>query len=124
MTKLATFAALKGYQLWDVNIGNNYYNGRYADYRFRAYPVIAGLAQEAKQTVLKYRDAVLADLKTKRYNDKRKMLPRGSALPISPNRIGIVEQKIILSTAPESWKRILCPKGWVQVQLTRSQITN
>lgn len=124
MTKLATFAALKNYQLWDVAIGNNYYNGRYADYSFRQYPVIAGSAREAGYTVLKYADAVLADLKTKRYNDKRKMLPPRTALAITKNRIGTINQKIIRSTAPQGWKRILSPEGWVEVQLTHSQIVN
>lgn len=124
MNKLATFAALKGYQLWDVHIGNNYYNGRYADYRFRAYPVIASSAAEAGYTVLEYADEVLADLKTKQYNNKRKMLPPRSALEITKNRIGPVEQRIIRSTIPDRWKRILSPEGWLEVQLAHSRITD
>lgn len=124
MTKLATFAALKGYQLWDVNIGNNYYNGKYADYSYRQYPVIAGSAEEAENTVLKYCDAVLSDLKSKRYSSKRRMLPPRSALPITKNRIGTVEQRIIRSTTPSGWKTILSPKGWIEVQLKNSKITD
>lgn len=124
MTKHATFAALKNYQLWDVAIGNNYYNGRYADYGFRQYPVIAGSAAEAGYTVLKHADAVLADLMTRKYNDKRKMLPPRSALTITKNRIGTIDRKIIRSTAPNRWKRILSPEGWIEVQLTYSRITD
>lgn len=124
MTRLATFAALKNYQIWDVAIGNNYYNGRYADYGFTQYPVIAGSAAEAGYTVIKYADAVLADLKTKRYNHKRKMLPPRSALEITINRIGTIDQKIIRSTAPNGWKRMLSPEGWVEVQLKHSRIIN
>lgn len=124
MTKQATFAALKNYQLWDVAIGNNYYNGRYADYSFRDYPVIAGSAAEAGYTVLKYSDAVLADLKTRKYNDKRRILPPRSALEITENRIGTIDHKIIRSTAQDRWKRILCPEGWIEVQLKYSRIVN
>lgn len=124
MDKLATFAALKGYKLWDVAIGNNYFNGRYADYSFRQYPVIASSAEEAKQTVLQYQDEVLADLKSKKYSSKRRMLPPRSALSITEQHIGRIDQKIIRSTMPGGWKLILSPEGWVEVQLTYSKITN
>lgn len=124
MTKLATFAALKNYQLWDVVIGNNYYNGRYADYGFKTYPVIASSAEQARHTVLEYADAVLTDLKTKPYNHNRKLLPPRTALAITENSIGPINQRIIRSTAQDRWKQILSPEGWVQVQLTNSRITN
>jgi hypothetical protein len=124
VTKLATFAALKNYQLWDVLIGNNYYNGRYADYNFRAYPVIAGSAVEDGYTVLKHSDAVLEDLKTKKYNHRRRMLPPRSALEINKNRIGTIEQRIVRSTAAQRWKTVISPEGWVDVQLAHSQIIN
>ena len=124
MNHIALIAALKNYQLWDVAIGNNYYNGRYADYGFRQYPVIAGSAAEAGFTVLKYADEMLAHLKTQKYNDKRKMLPPRSALPITEQRIGRIDQKIIRSTANGRWKRVLSPEGWIEVQLKYSTITD
>lgn len=124
MNRMMTFAALKGYALWDVNIGNNYYNGKYADYSYRQYPVIAGSAEEAKNTVLKYCDEVLADLKSKRYSSKRRMLPPRSALPVTERHLGTVEQRIIRSTTPSGWKTILSPQGWLEVQLKNSKITD
>lgn len=125
MNKLGTFAALKNYQLWDVAIGNNYYNGRYADYNFKPYPVIAGSAEEARETVLKYADSVLADLKSKqRYNSQRRLLPARRALSITEQHLGRTEQKIIRSTSPRKWKTMLSPQGWIQVQLKYSKITD
>lgn len=124
MNNLGLIAALKNYQLWDVAIGNNYYDGRYADYRFRQYPVIASSAAEAGFTVLKYADEVLAELKKQKYNDKRKMLPPKSALRITKDRIGRIDQKIIRSTGADRWKRVLSPEGWIEVQLKYSKITD
>ena len=124
MSPLATVAALRGYSLWSVAIGNNYYNGRYADYGFKSYPVIASSAEEAKSTVLRYADEILEDLLSKRYSEKRRMLPPRSALRITQNRLGRAEKKILLSTAADRWKRVISPEGWVEVQLKQGEITD
>ena len=123
MNRLMTFAVLKNYQVWDVCIGNNYYNGKYADFSYRGYPVIAGSAEEARQTVLKYADSVLSDLKSKKYSSKRRMLPPRSALPVTEKYIGRVNQRI-LRNVTRGHKTILSPEGWVEVQLKNSQITD
>jgi len=124
MSPLATVAALKGYQLWSVAIGNNYYNGRYADYGFRSYPVIARSEEEARNTVLEYADEILTDLLSKRYDEKRRMLPPRSALPITENRLGRAERKRLITTSEDRWKPVIGPEGWIEVQLKHSQITN
>jgi hypothetical protein len=123
MNRLSTFAALKGYQLWDVNIGNNYYTGRYAEFGYRPYPVIAASNEEVEKTVLKYADQILEDLKTKKYSSKRRMVPPSSALKITKSRLGRVERRVIRSTTDSKWKKIISPLGWVEVQLEHSVIT-
>lgn len=124
MNPAMMIATLKNYQLWDVCIGNNYYNGRYADYSYTEYPVIAGSAEEARQTVLNHADAVLADLKSQWYNSKRRRLPPRTALRITEQHIGSIGRTIIRSTSPQSWKKVISPEGWVNVQLNYSKITD
>ena len=114
---------LRGYSVWDVYVGNNYYNGRYADYGFRAVPVLASSETQARNTVLKYRNSVLEQLKQRRYNEKRRMLPPRTALEITEQRLGTVRQGgVIRSTLEGQWKTILSPEGWVDVQLKFNRI--
>ena len=114
---------LRGYSLWDVYIGNNYYNGRYADYGYRDFPVLASSESQARDTVLKYSDLVLRQLKQRRYNKKRPLLPLRTALEITENRIGTVRRgSVIRSTPAGQWKHILSPEGWVDVQLKNNHI--
>ena len=123
MNRHTMLTHLRGYSVWDVNIGNNYYNGRYADYGFRAVPVLASSETQARNTVLKYRNSVLEQLKQRRYNEKRRMLPLRTALEITEQRLGTVRQGgVIRSTLEGRWKTILSPEGWVDVQLKFNRI--
>jgi len=114
---------IRGYSLWDVYIGNNYFTGRYTNYGFRSFPVLASSETQARNTVLKYRDSVLEQLKQQRYNEKRRLLPLRTALAITEQRLGTVRQgSVIRSTATGQWRTILSPEGWVDVQLKHNCI--
>ena len=79
--------SLRGLSVWDVTIRNNYYNGRYPTYSGRCYPVIATSAEEATQVVLHHADAILKDLKSKRFHNGRLILPTKTAVPITKTHV-------------------------------------
>lgn len=90
--KMATYRGLKGLDLYTVYIKNNYYNGKYPDYTSRPYMVVASSEEEAKQVVLNNADAILKDLLSKKLPGGKRVLPPRSALPITADEIGRVEQ--------------------------------
>jgi hypothetical protein len=78
-------------KVWEVYILNNYYNGKYADYGARPYPVLAASAEEAKQVVLDNADAILKDLLSKKLQNGKRVLPPNSAIAVSDKEIGRIE---------------------------------
>jgi len=103
---------------WRVWIMNNYYNGKYPDYSARPYTVVASSKEEARKVVLDNADEVLKDLLSRRFPSSggigtgRRILPPKSALPITADRIGQIEDGTIkgkLTTAKP--KMFFTPTG-------------
>ena len=88
---------IKGMRIWDVIIRNNYYSGRYTEWCGRGYPVISNSAAAAKQVVLLHADAILTDLKSKRYHNGRLILPAKTAVPIIEENILLVADSTLTS---------------------------
>lgn len=78
-------------KIFQVAILNNYFTGRYFEYGAKYYNVLATNPDEAKEVVLKFADVVLADMKTRRYNEKRKLLGKYT-LPITEKCIGLIKE--------------------------------
>ena len=121
----ATFNALKGLKSWQVVIMNNYYRGKYADYSGRYYYVLASSPEEAEQVVLDNADAILQELLAMKSVNGRKILPRGSALRITADRIGEIRDGTEhgrMSTA--GFKRMFGPQGPMMVKLTNGAVVD
>lgn len=121
----ATFNTLKGLKTWQVVIMNNYYRGKYADYSGRYYYVLASSPEEAEKVVLKNADAILQDLLSMKSVNGRKILPRGSALRITADRIGEIRDGTEhgrMSTA--GFKKMYSPQGPMMVKLTNGAIAD
>ncbi len=118
-------SALKGLKSWAVVIFNNYYAGKYSDYRGRYFLVLASSAEEAKQVVLDNADSILHDLLALKSHNGKKILPRGSAVRITPDRIGKIEDGTVavrMSTA--GYKKMYSPQGVMMVKLTNGAIVD
>jgi hypothetical protein len=121
----ATFNALKGLKSWQVVIMNNYYRGKYSDYSGRYYYVLATTPEEAKQVVLDNADAILQDLLAMKSHNGKKILPRSSAVPITADRIGRIEDGTVagrMSTA--NYKKMYSPQGVMMVKLSNGAIAD
>ena len=121
----ATFNALKGLKSWQVVIRNNYYRGKYSDYSGRYYYVLATSPEEAKQVVLDNADAILQDLLSMKSHNGRKILPRGSALRITADRIGEIRDGTEagrMTTA--GFKKMYGPQGPMMVKLSNGAIAD
>lgn len=103
-----------GERVWHVAILNNYYNGKYADYSARYYPVLASSPEEAKQVVLDNAEFVLRHLLSQKLTSGRRVLPPSSALDITSKRIGNVKEGTRTSLGPV---KMLSPRGLVSVKL-------
>jgi hypothetical protein len=122
---MGTFAALKGLKTWQVVIFNNYYAGKYSDYRGRYYYVLATSPQEAKQVVLDNADGILQELLAMKSHNGKKILPRGSAVRITSDRIGKIEDGTVagrMSTA--GFKKMFGPQGPVMVKLSGGAVVD
>jgi hypothetical protein len=118
-----TINLLKGLKSWQVVIRNNYYNGKYSDYSGRYYYVIASSPEEAKEVVLDNADGILQDLLTKKSNKGKKILPRGSAIPITDKQIGDIKDGTVsgrMSTM--GFVKLFSPQGPIMVKLAGGQI--
>ena len=114
---------LVGSKTWLVYIMNNYYDGRYYDYHARPYRVVAGSAEEAKQTVLENADLVLKDLMSERRNGRR-LLSKKYALPVTEKNIGIVKDGTTsLQLSTTTFRNLLSPRGFVSVTTERGIVT-
>lgn len=114
-----------GWKVWEVSILNNYYNGKYADYTSRVYPVVASSADEAKQVVLQNAEAILQDLLTKKSQNGKKILPRGTALPITEKLIVNVEDGTLRHKRTTSMpKPFFTPDGQKMLTLNMGNIEN
>lgn len=122
-----TFNRLKGLKSWQVVIKNNYYNGKYPDYRGREYTVLATSPEEAKQVVLDNADAILQDLLSKKYQSGKKILPRGSALPVTEKHIGQVKDGSGvggLKVTTLGFKKLFGPNGPMMVKLDGGEVVD
>lgn len=115
VSEQSTIAALHGWGVWEVFIGNNYYNGRYSTFSYRGYEVIATSAEQARKIILLNADLVLEHLKTKRYgiNQQRKVISVKAAVPITPRLIAkSVESSITITQA----RPMISPDGVIAVE--------
>lgn len=122
-----TFNRLKGLKSWQVVIKNNYYNGKYPDYQGREYTVLATGPEEAKQVVLDNADAILQDLLSKKYHSGKKILPRGSALPVTEKHIGQIKDGAGaggLKMTTLGFKKLFGPQGPMMVKLTDGEVVD
>lgn len=124
MNRSCVMPVLRGYQLWDVEIGNNYFNGRYPNFSYRRYPVIAVDSNQARRIVLEHSNEILKDLKSKQYNSHRRLLPQTAALPITDSLVGSVTPAIPRTTGKHCWRKTITPEGWAFVQFEESRIVN
>ena len=114
MTSSQTYAIISGWQLYDVYIGNNYYDGRYSNYHYKAYRVIAQSDEQAKQIVLSHADYVLEYFLKLKYKTGRRLLSKSKALPITEKRIGNTRlDTSLISTA--DYVNVLSPAGLIKV---------
>lgn len=97
--------------IYDVAILNNFYNGKYADYSARYYPVLATNEEEAKKVVLNNADAILQDLLSRKLLSGRNVLPKNSALPITNKRIGHIRKNT--GRTSNGYKKIFSLNGVV-----------
>jgi hypothetical protein len=119
----ATFNVLKGLKSYQVVIMNNYYRGKYSDYSGRYYYVLATSPEEAKQVVLDNADAILQDLLAMKAHNGRRILPRSSAVPITPDRIGKIEDGTVAGRmSTTSYKKMYSPNGPMMVKLSNGAI--
>ena len=119
--EMGTFAALKDWQVWDVMVMNNYYRGKYADYGARYYSVVASSPEEARQVVLNNSDYVLRDLLSRKLQSGKKVLPRGSALPIEDKRVRDAKPGSITTMG---FKKMLTPDGVQSFKFTNGKIVD
>jgi hypothetical protein len=119
--EMATFSALKDWRVWDVHVFNNFYRGKYADYGPRLYSVVASSPDEARQVVIDNADYVLQDLLSRKLQNGKKVLPRGSALPIEDKRVGKAEPGTITTMA---FKKMLSPDGVQSFKFTNGKIVD
>lgn len=120
-----TFNVLKGLKTWQVVIMNNYYRGKYSDYSGRYYYVLASSPEEARQVVLDNADAILQDLLSMKSVTGKKILPRGSAVPITDKRIGDIKDGTEagrMTTA--GFKRMFGPQGPMMVKLSGGAVVD
>jgi len=116
---------LKGLKTWQVVIMNNYYRGKYSDYSGRYYYVLATSPEEAKQVVLDNADAILQELLAMKSHNGKKILPRGTAVRITPERINGVKDGTEagrMSTA--GFKKMHSPQGPMMVKLSSGAIVD
>jgi hypothetical protein len=99
---------LSGLQQWDVMVMNNFYSGKYPDYSARYYSVVASSPEEARQVVVDNADYVLQDLLSRKLQNGKKVLPRGSALPIEDKRVGKAKPGTLTTMG---FKKMLSPDG-------------
>jgi len=99
---------LSGLQQWDVMVMNNFYGGKYPDYSARYYSVVASSPEEARQVVVDNADYVLQDLLSRKLQNGKKVLPRGSALPIEDKRVGKAKPGSLTTVG---FKKMLSPDG-------------
>jgi hypothetical protein len=99
---------LSGLQQWDVMVMNNFYGGKYPDYSARYYSVVAASPEEARQVVVDNADYVLQDLLSRKLQNGKKVLPRGSALPIEDKRVGKAKPGTLTTMG---FKKMLSPDG-------------
>lgn len=122
MTTMQTYAVISGWNLYKVYIGNNYYDGRYTNYSYRAYQVIAQSEDQAKELVLSNADYVLNDL-LKIKIKQRRLLSKSAAVPITERRVGIAElSKSGLSTL--NFIDMITPAGVAKVKFSHGIITD
>ena len=120
-------SVLRGYKTWQVWIKNNYYNGKYADYSARPYTVIASSADEAKQVVLDNADYILKALMSKKLPNGRRVLPPRSALPITDQEIGRIEDGTVkgkVTTMGDKLSTYMSPQGPMKVKLDGGKIVD
>jgi len=120
-----TFNVLKGLKTYQVVIMNNYYRGKYSDYSGRYYYVLAHSPEEAKQVVLDNADGILQELLAMKSHNGKKILPRGSAVRITPERIGKIEDGTVagrMSTA--GFKKMFGPEGQMMVKLSGGNVVD
>lgn len=117
--EFGSFASLKDWQVWDVRVSNNYYAGKYADYGPRLYSVVAGSEEEARKVVLANADYVLQDLLSRKLQNGKRVLPRGSALPIEEKRVGKAQPGSITTVG---FKEMLTPQGPMKLKFSNGQI--
>jgi len=122
--EMGTFAALKGWQQWNVLIRNNFYNGRYPDYSARLYGVVASSPEEARQVVLDNADYVLKDLLSKKTPNGKRWLPPKSAVPIEDKRVGSTDTVQPGSLTTMGFKTMLTPEGPKSMKFNNGQIVD
>lgn len=121
----AFVSKLGGLKSWQVVIRNNYYNGKYSDYSGRYFYVLATSAEEAKQVVLDNADDILQDLLALKSHNGKKILPRGSAVRITPDRIGKIEDGTVAGRmSTTSYRKMYSPQGVMMVKLTNGAISD
>jgi len=108
-------------QVWDVHVFNNFYRGKYADYGPRLYSVVASSPEEARQVVINNPDYVLQDLLSRKLQNGKKVLPRGSALPVEEKRVGKAQPGTITTMA---LKKMLTPDGVQSFKFTNGKIVD
>jgi hypothetical protein len=86
-------------KMWSVNIMNNYYDGKYADYHARVYRAIASSEEEARKVVLDNADAILKRILAKKLPNGKRVLPPKSALPITDEEIRLIKP----TSMPPGW---------------------
>lgn len=121
----ATFNALKGLKSWQVMILNNFYNGKYPDYSGRTYYVLATSPEEARQVVLDNADGILQDLLSMKSHNGKKILPRNSAVRITPERVIRIKDGTEhgrMSTA--GFKKMYGPQGPMMVKLSNGAVAD
>lgn len=120
-----TFNTLKGLKSWQVVIMNNYYRGKYSDYSGRYYYVLASSPEEAKQVVLDNADAILQDLLSMKSVNGKKILPRGSAVRITADRIGEIKDGTEAGRMTTmGYKKMFGPQGPMMVKLNNGAIAD
>ena len=109
------------YELFEVYVCNNYYDGRFHEWGIRPFPVLATNESEAKQVVIDNADSILEILKKKRMHNGRLLVSKKYAINICEKHLGRVKKS---SRTTNSLTEFFSPQGIMKVKVIEGQIIN
>jgi hypothetical protein len=114
MSQLKTLVKLKGWQVWSVDIRNNYNGPRYPDYGARAFDVVAASPEEARAVVLNNADAILGVLLKQKLHNGKKILSKTHAISIDNSRIGNIKVSSLIAAQRRPF---FTPEGLIELSV-------